>query len=142
MTPPAPAQRREALAVEPSGAADPPLWVVARRRQLFTVAGLHAEAADPSDEAVARRRRRLEVQVVGEWLALLVLLLVPTLQGDATAGALVLDGSERAVFSVGILVVAVHSGMRLAELLAVRRLLRELATLPLAEPTDSADGEV
>jgi hypothetical protein len=130
---PAGERRAEVAEVSQDGpdVAGPAPGVLARRRQLFIVAGLHAEAADPSDEALARRARRLRVQVFCEWLALLVLLGLPV--GDTPAGAhsFVFDGSERVVFALGIVVVAVHSGFCLAQWLSLSRLARELADLPL-----------
>lgn len=85
-----------------------------------------AEEVDELGPDFERARRRAIFMVALDWIAILILVLLdpnpPT--------RLALGPFEGTVFTLAILVVAVHSGFRLGQLQklnAVRRLARELA---------------
>lgn len=85
---------------------------------------------------LAPRLRRVTFVVVVVWAAILILVL-----GQQEAGpVLLLDGSGRSAFTLGLLAVAVFSGYRLGELMLLRRVERVLAGLAprpdLAPPVD------
>lgn len=103
------------------------------------VAGLRPDDAEGEDgqeaarqqaeadlETVERARRRAWLVVALDWAAILILVLL----AEHDAPFLVLGRGEQAVFTLAILIVAVHSGFRLGQLEkygAVARACRELA---------------
>lgn len=115
------------------------MWRTRAVRSLLVaeVAALQPEAAEGEAdgdgdeaaaglEALARARRRAWLVVALDWAAILALVLL----GQAEGPLLVLSRSEQAVFTLALLVIAVHSGFRLGQLEkygAVARACRELA---------------
>jgi hypothetical protein len=89
--------------------------------------------SETHDRAVLRQsaRRALLVALV-DALAIALLFLLR----DRSRSFLVLERSPDAVFSVGVLLVAMHLGFRLAQALQLRRVLRALDDLPDASPAE------
>lgn len=97
------------------------------------VAGLPREeeaTAERRAETMSRARRRALIAVAIDWAAIVVLVLV----GDGTAPMLTLGPAERAVFTVAILVVAVHSGFRLGQIEKLRAVARAGDRLAASDP--------
>ncbi|MCZ6508401.1 MAG: hypothetical protein O7A98_11540 [Acidobacteria bacterium] len=88
---------------------------------LEEVGGLPAD----DDGALSRALRRGAWIVAIDWLAVIVLVLLQ----DGDAAQLKLSGGEQAVFTVGILAVAAHSGFRLGQLQKLKSLQRLRAEL-------------
>lgn len=117
------------------------MWRTRAVRSLLVreVAGLRPDLAEDEDgqevarrqaeadlAAVERARRRAWLVVALDWVAILALVLL----AQHEAPLLVLGRSEQAVFTLAILIVAVHSGFRLGQMEkygAVARACRELA---------------
>jgi len=87
---------------------------------LEKIGGLPAD-----DESLARARRRGAWIVAIDWLAIVVLIVLH----DGAAPQLTLSDSEQTIFTVGILVVAAHSGFRLGQLEKLRAIQRLRAEL-------------
>jgi len=79
--------------------------------------------------ALAAARRRATFVVALEWLAIVVLIVLQ----DRGVSMLTLGATEQTVFTVGILVVAVHSGFRLGQLDKLRALERLVAEISARE---------
>jgi hypothetical protein len=97
---------------------------VAALRQQGREAGA---AGDDVDEAALRQaaRRALLVAAI-DALAIVLLFLLR----DRSRPFLGLDRSPESVFTIGVLVVAVHLGFRLAQYLQLQRVRRALEALP------------
>ena len=80
---------------------------------------------DGNAEALARARRRAAWVVAFDWLAIVVLI---GLQ-ERGAGHFSLGATQQTLFTIGILVVAVHSGFRLAQVYQLRNLEKLIAEL-------------
>lgn len=95
------------------------------RALLLEAAGLRVPAAADERQTLDRARRRAVVVAVLDAAAIAVLLLL-----RQSERFLVLGRNEETIFALGVLVVAVHLGFRLAHamtLATVRRLVDELA---------------
>ncbi len=106
--PPGGASARSAPAEPLPGASDPndPL-------------GLQEEL-DAQIEALHRAERRAKLAVAFDWVALAVLFLFR----DTATPFLPFDGTVETIFTVGVLIVAVHSGFRLGQLEKYRAVTR------------------
>jgi len=88
------------------------------------IAGLAPDPAENEDSiepyirSLERAERRCRWVVALDWIAIATLFLTR----DREVPFLVIGRTESAVISVAILVVAVHSGARLAECLSLRRI--------------------
>lgn len=91
-------------------------------------AGANDDASTSLRLRKARRRARLVVAI--DWLALLVLFLLRS----RAEPWLELGPTEESIFTIGVLVVAVHSGFRLAQLDKLRRVTRLIEELNLRAP--------
>lgn len=83
-------------------------------------------------EVVSRARARAALVVLLDWAAILALFL-----WRAGEPMLVLGATEEAIFTLGVLAVAVHSGYRLAQRQTLGAVERALESLP-DEPVDPA----
>lgn len=97
------------------------------------VSGLPASDRETLEHA---RRRALAVAIF-EWLAILVLILFH----DQRTQQLTLSGSEQTLFSLGILVIAVHSGFRFANFLKLRTITRLCDELEARAGSGSEDAD-
>lgn len=111
------------------------------RSLLLDVAALrrpHAESAEGveslDDERAALRQaaRRALLVVVVDALAIAILFAMR----DRTRAFLVFDRSPETVFTLGVLLVAIHLGFRLAQYMQLQRVARALDDLP-EEPSGS-----
>lgn len=75
-------------------------------------------SADP--QALAKARRKGAFVVGLEWIAIVVLLVLH----DSGLPMLTLGATEQTAFTVGVLVVAIHSGFRLGQLEKLRTVQR------------------
>lgn len=82
------------------------------------------------DRALQKARRRGVLVVALDWLALAVLFLLRGQDGPW----LTLGPTEEAVFTIGVLIVAVHSGFRLAQLQKLRHVSQLIDELDARSP--------
>lgn len=76
-------------------------------------------------EALARARRKGAWVVGFDWLAIFVLIALES----RDASPFILGATEQTLFTIGVLVVAVHSGYRLAQLHKLRAIARLVSEL-------------
>ena len=97
------------------------------------IAGLPHEEADTLEqraESMDRARRRAWIVIALDWLAIVVLVLF----GERTLPLLTLGPSEHTVFTLAVLIVAVHSGFRLGQLEKLRTVARAGERLAERDP--------
>ena len=107
------------------------LDVAALRRPPAESAGT-AESLDDERAALRHAARRALLVVVVDALAIAILFAMR----DRTRAFLVFDRSPETVFTLGVLLVAIHLGFRLAQYMQLQRVARALDDLP-EEPSGS-----
>lgn len=107
------------------------LDVAALRRSPTESAG-GVETLDEERAALRQAARRALLVVVVDALAIAILFAMR----DRTRAFLVFDRSPETVFTLGVLLVAIHLGFRLAQYMQLQRVARALDDLP-EEPSGS-----